>query len=137
MMSNYLYMDELGDIVKQRPEITYNNTRTYSNGSKAPDGIEIRFGTVRPTPEVRELLKNHGFKFSEKQTMWYAFDNAKSRELVKQFEENEVDVDNTQYEKRNFWVRVKSLAEFEKLRERTEFYVTVDTPKNFYSKSFL
>jgi hypothetical protein len=136
-MSDYLYMDELGDIVKQRPQIAYNNTRTYSNGSKAPDGIEIRFGTARPTPEVRELLKNHGFKFSEKQTMWYAFDNTKSRELVKQFEEHEVDVDNTQYEKRNFWVRVKSLSEFEKLRERTEFYVTVDAPKNFYSKSFL
>ncbi|HEY9006697.1 MAG TPA: hypothetical protein VIM75_11215 [Ohtaekwangia sp.] len=136
-MNDYLYESELGDIVKQKALITYNNTRTYPNGSKAPDGIEIRFGSARPTLEVRDMLKAHGFKFSEKQTMWYALDNTKSRALVKQFEEQEVDVDNTQYEKRNFWVRVKSLAEFEKLRERTEFYVTVDTPKNFYSKSFL
>jgi hypothetical protein len=60
-------MDELEGIVKQRPEITYNNTRTYSNGSKAPDGIEIRFGSARPTLEVRDLYKAHGFKFSEKQ----------------------------------------------------------------------
>lgn len=135
-MEEYIDMS-LGDIVKQKPQITYNNTRTYPNGNKAPDGIEIRFGTARPTPEVRDMLKAHGYKFSEKQTMWYALDNAKSRELAKQFEELDVDVDTTQYEKRNFWVRVKSLDEFEKLRERTEFYVTVDIPKNFYSKSFL
>lgn len=127
----------LGDIVKQKPQITYNNTRTYPNGSKAPDGIEIRFGSARPTSEVRDMLKAHGYKFSEKQTMWYAFDNIKSRELAKQFEELDVDVDTTQYEKRNFWVRVKSLEEFEKLSERTEFYVNGDEPKNFYSKSFL
>jgi len=127
----------LGDIVKQKPQISYNNTRIHPNGNKAPDGIEIRFGSARPTPEVRDMLKAHGFKFSEKQTMWYALDNIKSRKLARQLEEQDVDVDNTQYEKRNFWVRVKSLAEFEKLRERTEFYVTIDTPKNFYSKSFL
>lgn len=61
----------LGDIIKYKPEITYNNNRTYSNGEKAPDGIEIRFGSVRPTAEVRDMLKAHGFQFSEKQTMWY------------------------------------------------------------------
>lgn len=132
------YIDiSLGDIVKQKVQITYNNTRTYPNGSKAPDGIEIRFGSARPTPEVRDMLKAHGYKFSEKQTMWYALDKAKSRELAKQLEELDVDVDTTQYEKRNFWVRVKSFSEFEKLRERTEFYINSNEPKNFYSKSFL
>ena len=127
----------LGDIIKHKPEITYNNNRTYSNGTKAPDGIEIRFGSVRPTAEVREMLKAHGFQFSEKQTMWYARDNAKSRELAEFLSQNEVDVDNTQYEKRNFWVLVRSTNEFDKLRERTEFAIKTEPPKYFYSKSFL
>ncbi|MBT1695915.1 methyltransferase [Fulvivirgaceae bacterium PWU4] len=127
----------LGDIIKLKPHITYNNNRTYPNGKKAPDGIEIRFGTTRPIPEVREILKAHGFQFSEKQTMWYALDNAKSRELAQKLSETEVDVDDTQYEKRNFWVGVKSIDEFERLRERTEFSVKSKPPKYFYSKSFL
>lgn len=127
----------LGDIVKLKPEVTYNNNRTYPNGAKAPDGIEIRFGTNRPTAEVREMLKAHGFKFSEKQTMWYALDNTKSRELAQHLTENEIDVDDTQYEKRSFWVRLKSVDEFDKLFERTEFFVKSDPPKFFHSKSFL
>lgn len=127
----------LGDIIKLKPQITYNNNRTYPNGKKAPDGIEIRFGSTRPTAEVREILKAHGYQFSEKQTMWYARDNAKSRELAQRLSETEVDVDDTQYEKRNFWVRVRSIDEFDRLRERTEFSVKSEPPKYFYSKSFL
>ncbi len=127
----------LGDIIKYKPEITYNNNRTHPNGEKAPDGIEIRFGSVRPTAEVREMLKAHGFRFSEKQTMWYALDNAKSREMAAYLSENEIDVDNTQYEKRNFWVTVKSVKEFDNLREKTEFAVKETPPKYFYSKTYL
>ena len=37
-----LYTATLGEIVNYKPDITYNITRVYPNGKKAPDGIEIR-----------------------------------------------------------------------------------------------
>lgn len=135
---SYPYEDDvLGEITKQRVEVTYNNSREHPNGKKAPNGIELRFGTARPTEEVRQMLRDHNYRFSEKQTMWYALDKGKARELATWLESNDIDVDTTQYEKRNFWARVKNHHEYEKLRERTEFYLKTEPPKNFYSKSYL
>jgi hypothetical protein len=134
----FIQDDELlGEIAKQKPEITFNTTRTNKNGKKAPDGIEIRFGTARPTEPVRQELKDHGFQFSERQTMWYAIDNPTSRALAEKWVNEDVEVDTTQYEKRNFWARVKSRQDYESLRERTEFWVKADPPKYFYTKSYL
>lgn len=127
----------LGAIIKYKPEITYNNTRTYPTGKKAPDGIEIRFGATRPTVEVREMLKAHGFKFSEKQTIWYAIDNAKSREMAAYFEANEIDADDTQYEKRNFWAKIKSFDYYKKLGNYTEFMIKGTPPLFFRNKKQL
>lgn len=128
---------DLGAIIKFKPEITYNTNRVYPSGKKAPDGIEIRFGLTRPTEQVREMLKAHGFKFSEKQTLWYAFDNAKSREMATYFQENEVDADDTQYEKRHFWTKVGSLEFYKKLTNYTEFMLKTEPPRFFRSKNQL
>ena len=130
-------IEVLGDIIRFKPEITFNTERKYDNGKKAPDGIEIRFGTNRPTEELRSKLKAAGFRFSEKQKMWYAYDNSKSREFLKEVEE--VDVDNTQYEKLNFWATVKSKPEYNKLNEYTEFSVKqiADFPEYYYNKKSL
>src|SRR5260221_12454764 len=127
----------LGEIAKQKPEITYNNNRTYPNGKKAPDGIELRFGVARPIEEVRQMLRDHGYRFSEKQTLWYAIENAKSRELVEYLAANEVDVDTNQHENRSFWVRVKNRGDYGRVRDRTEFWVKKEPPKYFYRKSYL
>jgi hypothetical protein len=54
-----IYQEDLGAIISFKPEITYNTSRTYKGGKKAPDGLELRFGTVRPTLELREKLKVH------------------------------------------------------------------------------
>lgn len=130
-------IDQLGEIIKQKPEITFNTTRTNKNGRKAPDGIEIRFGSARPTEPVRQELKDHGFQFSERQTMWYAIDNPTSRSLAEKWLNEDVEVDTTQYEKRNFWARIKSRQEYDALRQHTEFWVKGEPPKYFYSKSYL
>lgn len=131
--------DLLGDIIKYRPEITFNTSRTYDNGKKAPDGIEIRFGKTRPTEELRSKLKAAGFRFSEKQKMWYAFDNAKSKAFAEQIAESEQDVDDTQYEKLNFWAVINSKAEYDKLHNRTEFAIKRigDGPDYYYNKKTL
>jgi len=129
--------DMLEGIVKKKLEITFRKDRTYPGGKKAPDGIEIRFGDARPTMEVRELLKQHGFRFSEKQTMWYAFDNAKSRELIEQLENKEVEVDDTQYEKRSFWKRVSNYDAFAELTPYTEFMVHTNPPGFHRNKKML
>lgn len=121
----------LEGIVRIKPEVSYNNNRFHPNGAKAPDGIEIRFGATRPTPEVRDMLKAHGFKFSEKQTMWYARDNAKSRELIQFLDSNEIDADDTQYEKRYLWAKVGSRDFFDKLTNYTEFMIK-GTPSTFF-----
>jgi len=130
-------LGEIGEVIKKKLEITFRNDRKFPNGKKAPDGIEIRFGNTRPTEQVRELLKAHGFRFSEKQTIWYAFDNKKSRELIEQLEDTEVEVDTTQYEKRSFWKKVKSAKEFNELKPYTEFMVTGQPPKFFFNKKAL
>ena len=44
-------------------------------------------------------------------------------ELVNYFNENEIEADNTQYEKLNFWARVRSLKEYAGLRDWTEFMI--------------
>lgn len=126
-----------GAIVKARPEITYKTDRTYDNGKKAPNGIEIRFGSSKPTEEVRAMLKEHGFRFSEKQKMWYAFDTAKTKAFAEKLADMDVDVDDTQYEKLHFWARVKNYAEYQRFYNHTEFFVKADQPQNFYSKSKL
>lgn len=128
---NYIFQDDLGAIISFKPEITYNTTRTYKSGKKAPDGIELRFGTVRPTPELREKLKAHGFQFSERQVMWYALDNDKSRALVEYLETNEVEADDTQLEKRYLWAKVGSMEFYDKLKPYTEFMVK-GTPNQFF-----
>lgn len=129
--------EELGAIVKFKPEITFNSSRTYPNGKKAPNGIEIRFGAMRPTVEVREMLKSHGFQFSEKQTLWYAKDNAKSKELAEFLENNEVDADDTQYEKKHFWAKVSTIDFYNKLGNYTEFMMSGEPPRFFRTKKQL
>lgn len=75
----------LGELVKFRPEITYNNDRKDRSGKKLPDGIEVRFGENVPSREVRERLKAAGFQFSDKQPRWYAYDTASNVFLAKAF----------------------------------------------------
>jgi hypothetical protein len=132
-----LYNATLGDIVNYKPDITYNTTRVFANGKKAPDGIEIRFGVVRPTEAVRELLKAHGYRFSEKQKIWYAVKNDKSIVLAEKLTEEEIEVDNTQYEKKYFWVAIKHMNVYHKLSNYTEFWVNETPSRNFYTKSAL
>lgn len=127
----------LGGIVKMKPEITYNTNRFYPNGKKAPDGIEIRFGAVRPTVEVREMLKAHGFQFSEKQTLWYALDREKSRELANYLSENDIEADDTQYIKKHFWAKVSSKEFYDKLTNYTEFMLGTEPKRFFRSKKQL
>jgi hypothetical protein len=125
---------DLGAIIKFKPEITFTTNRTYANGKSAPDGIEIRFGSVRPVWEVRDTLKKHGFKFSDRQKMWYAKATPKAKEFAETLLNNEVFADDTQYEKRNFWAKVKSYKEFEEFQNRTEFMIKGTPPQFFFSK---
>ncbi|MBA2613346.1 MAG: N-6 DNA methylase [Bacteroidetes bacterium] len=122
---------DLSGVIKFKPEITYNTSRTTKTGKKAPDGIELRFGSVRPTAELREKLKAQGFQFSEKQIIWYALDNSKSRELVEYLENNEIEADDNKYEKRHLWAKVGSMDFYNKLTNFTEFMVS-GTPPQFY-----
>ncbi len=123
--------EELSGTISFKPEITYNNTRTNKNGKKAPNGIELRFGAVRPTAEWREKLKAHGFQFSEKQIIWYAIDTPKARELVDYIENNSLEADDNKYEKRHLWAKVGSMDFYNKLTNFTEFMVS-GTPPQFY-----
>ncbi|MGZ3930998.1 MAG: hypothetical protein ACXVP0_06410 [Bacteroidia bacterium] len=129
--------EPLEGIIRTKPEITYNTNRFHPNGKKAPDGIEIRFGMTRPTAEVRDMLKAHGFKFSEKQTIWYAVDNAKSRELADFLTANEIEADDTQYEKRSFWAKIGTKDFFDKLSNYTEFMIAGEPPQFFRTKKQL
>lgn len=122
----------LGAVVMGRPEVSYNTNRTDDKGRKLPDGIELRFGDARPTEQVRAKLKEHGFRFSEKQVLWYAKDNAKSRELIDSLETEEWEIDTTIYEKHSFWAAVRNMGEYENLRGRVEFMVA-GTPPAFYN----
>jgi hypothetical protein len=125
---------DLGEIIKFKPQITFTTNRTYANGKSAPDGIEIRFGSVRPVWEVRDTLKKHGFKFSERQKIWYAIATPKAKEFAETLLDNEVFADDTQYEKRNFWAKVKSFNAFEEFHNRTEFMIKGTPPQFYFSK---
>jgi phage N-6-adenine-methyltransferase len=129
--------EQLGAIIKTKPEITFNTNRVHPNGKKAPDGIEIRFGSVRPTESVRELLKANGYRFSEKQKIWYAINTPKSKAFADKLNEEEVEADDTQYEKKHFWVRVKGINEYNKLSNYTEFSVKGEQPRFFFNKGLL
>jgi hypothetical protein len=126
---------ELGAVEMMRPQISFNTTRTYDNGKKAPDGIEIRFGNSRPTEQSRQLLKEHGYKFSEVQKMWYAKDSPLARKMVEYLEQNEIEVDTTQYQKRSFWSFVKTYQELLNLSNYTEFMLLGENsqaPEKYY-----
>jgi hypothetical protein len=123
--------------VKGKPEVSYNTSRTDKAGRKLPDGIELRFGDARPTEQVRAKLKEHGFQFSEKQVIWYAKDNARSRELIDSLEVEEWDIDNTVYEKHSFWAVVRSMKEYQDLRGWVEFMVAASPPIFYNSKKQL
>ncbi len=123
----------LGAVVKGKPEVSYNTSRTDKSGRKLPDGIELRFGDARPTEQVRAKLKEHGFQFSEKQVIWYAKDNAKARELIDSLEVEEWDIDNTVYEKHSFWAMVRSMKEYHDLRGWVEFMVVGGGQNSFYN----
>lgn len=71
--------------------------------------------------------------------MWYAYDNAKSKAFAEEIADSEVDADDTQYEKLNFWAVIKSRAEYDKLHNRTEFAIKRigDGPAYYYSKKTL
>jgi hypothetical protein len=127
----------LGAVEKGRPSITFNRDRVDAKGRKLPDGIEVRFGNARPTAELRELMKAHGFKFSEKQVMWYAKENAQSRALADRLAAEDVEIDTTRYVKRFRWAKVKNRAEYDKLRNSTEFMVKGDTSSFYNTKRAL
>jgi hypothetical protein len=113
----------LGAIGKGRPSITFNRDRIDAKGRKLPDGIEVRFGAARPTEALRELMKAHGFKFSERQVMWYAKDNPQSRALADRLAAEDVEIDTTEYVKKFRWATVKNRGEYNGLRNSTEFMV--------------
>ncbi|QHS60838.1 DNA methyltransferase family protein [Chitinophaga agri] len=133
----YTQDELLGEVTRQKPEISFNTTRTDANGRKLPDGIEIRFGSARPTEATRKILRDHKFQFSERQTMWYAKDNALSRALAEKWANEEVEIDTTQYIKQHFWARIRSEKEYNQLRDYTEFFVKSEPPKNFNTKKAL
>ncbi len=92
----------LGEIVKLRPDITYNNTRTYANGKKAPDGIEIRFGNNKPVIEVRDA---QGSRLSVLRKSKHCGMPLTILSLVNSAEKlatTEIDVDDARYEKLSF-----------------------------------
>lgn len=127
----------LEGIEKGRPSITFRRDRVDANGRKLPDGIEIRFGAARPTEELRKLLKEYGFRFSEKQVIWYARENEKSRALADRLAGEDVDIDTTTYLKRWRWAKVKSYTGYIELRNSTEFMVKDGTPAFYNTKNAL
>ena len=56
-----------------------------TNINEAKQGIEIRFDE-KPAEDLTSLLSNMGFKYSYKQTMWYANDTSQRRDFVKELE---------------------------------------------------
>lgn len=129
--------ETLGAIEKGRPSITFNRDRIDAKGRRLPDGIEVRFGTARPTEETRELMKAHGYRFSEKQVMWYAKENPQSRALADRLAAEDVEIDTTEYVKRFRWAKVRSRAEYNGLRNSTEFMVKDGDTSFYYTKRAL
>lgn len=136
-MLNEEKQDAIDGIVKFKPEVTFNSSRISKSGKKAPDGIEIRFGDTKPTEEVRAMLKKHGFRFSEKQKMWYALDKTETRKFAEEILDSELDVDDTKYEKLVFWTRVKNFHEYQRFYDFTNFMVKGDPSLYFNSKKKL
>lgn len=127
----------LEGIEKGRPSITFNRDRVDAKGRKLADGIEIRFGAARPTEELRKLLKEHGFRFSERQVLWYAKENAQSRALADRLAGEDVEIDTTTYIKRWRWAVVKSYPDYAGLYNSTEFMVKDGTPTFYNTKKAL
>lgn len=97
-------------LLQVRPEIIYRTGRQSKNGKSLPDGIEVRFGQKNiPLPEVRQKLKQYGFQWSEKQKMWYAVDDAKTRAFADQFATEIVFATEATAEKNYTWLKVKDL----------------------------
>jgi hypothetical protein len=111
----------LGEMVKVQPEITFKSGRVSKAGKPLPDGIEIRFGNTVPSNAYRALLKNAGFRFSEKQQMWYAYDNATTRAFAEQYATELVEAlpipENGSAEKNWFYAKVRGYAEYQRIAE--------------------
>lgn len=109
----------LGNTVKIKPEITFTTDRGVNKaGKKLPDGIEIRFTGHIPSNDVRNRLKALGFKFSEKQQMWYAYDTAATREFVEAFQTELVEANvytAPEGERQWFWAKVNNLGQWGKV----------------------
>jgi hypothetical protein len=69
--------------------------------------------------------------------MWYAVATPKARELADSLLDTELDTDDTQYEKRNFWAKINSFKQYETLYNRSELMIKGEPPRFFYSKSQL
>ncbi len=129
--------EPVSSIIQVHPEVTFNRNRSYRSGKKAPDGIEIRFGSGKPLDWVRDMVKEQGFKFSERQTMWYAVETPERKEFVEGFAKQLVEVDTTQYEKKHFWAKIRSRDEYDKLRFKTTFHVKGQSSKFYNNKKQL
>ena len=65
--------------------------------TKKKNGIELKFDG-KPSAEVRENLKAHGFRWSRYQEIWYAKDTADRREFIKVFDATETTADLKAFE---------------------------------------
>jgi hypothetical protein len=118
-----------GDFILITPEITFSTNREAKNGKKLPDGVEIRFPGHIPTNEVRNKLKKLGFRFSDKQQLWYAYDTEETRAFVAEFGTELVEVNvytAPEGDKNWFWAKVRSLSEYEKVPEQAAIKVVSD-----------
>lgn len=102
----------LGDIIPFVPEVSFNAEK---------QGIEVRFGGNKPTEEVRNLLKEKGFRFSRKQEIWYAKDTPERKAFVLSELAEPVQVNDTKYEVHFFWKRVHTWDVYNSLPKWTEF----------------
>ena len=125
----------LGAFVSVAPEITYTTDRTTKTGRKLPDGVEIRFGDNVPSPAVREKIKALGFKFSEKQQMWYAYDDAGTREFTATFAGEMVEATPIKQilgDKNWFWAKVKSEKDYKYIAAQAPFRLDADGGHTYY-----
>lgn len=127
------------------PEITFNGARIDTKtGKKLPDGIEVRFGDYVPSTETRAALKKAGFRFSEKQKMWYAKDDASTKEFIEQWATDEVEVLDFSEEVRvdgqnrhYFWAKVHKADDWKMVPRMARIMVrSIDggTKHQFYTK---
>lgn len=66
-----------------KEEVTQeNNNNIHINFNEEKNGIEIKFDD-KPSQEVLENLKLHGFRWSKYQKIWYAKDTPERREFIK------------------------------------------------------